>query len=87
MDTGHLAPDKRSIATYLESLRSAEPTPGGGSAAAYTGAFGAALLAMVCQLTMNSRPGEDTSLLGPTADRLDSLVDRLSSAARDDAAC
>lgn len=87
MDTGNFTPDERSIAIYLESLRSAEPTPGGGSAAAYTGALGAALLAMVCRLTLNSRPGEDTSLLGPTADRLDSLVDRLSSAARDDEAC
>ncbi len=35
------------IDAYLERLASGEPVPGGGSAAALTGAFGAALVAMV----------------------------------------
>ena len=36
---------------FLEALASARPTPGGGAAAAMTGAAGAALLAMVARLT------------------------------------
>jgi len=37
---------------FLEQLASATPTPGGGSAAAHTGAAGAALVAMVARLTI-----------------------------------
>jgi len=40
------------MATYLEQLASAAPAPGGGSAAAMAGALGAALLSMVCNLTI-----------------------------------
>jgi formiminotetrahydrofolate cyclodeaminase len=39
---------------YLERLASSEPTPGGGSAAALTGAMAAALLAMVARITLAS---------------------------------
>ncbi|GAC1405859.1 MAG: hypothetical protein NVSMB64_11050 [Candidatus Velthaea sp.] len=39
---------------YLERLASAEPTPGGGSAAALTGALAAALVAMVARITLSS---------------------------------
>ena len=38
------------VAAFLEAVRSPEPTPGGGSAAALAGAFGAALLAMVAAI-------------------------------------
>jgi methenyltetrahydrofolate cyclohydrolase len=37
---------------YLDALATARPTPGGGSAAAVTGALGAALISMVCNLTL-----------------------------------
>ncbi len=37
---------------YLDRLASGEPTPGGGAAAAITGAQGAALVSMVCHLTI-----------------------------------
>ncbi|GAC1432958.1 MAG: cyclodeaminase/cyclohydrolase family protein [Candidatus Velthaea sp.] len=40
--------------SYLERLASAEPTPGGGSAAALTGAMSAALIAMVARITLGS---------------------------------
>lgn len=40
---------------FLESLASAEPTPGGGSAAAYAGAMGAALVEMVARLTIGKK--------------------------------
>ncbi len=39
---------------FLASLASKAPAPGGGSAAALSGALGAALAAMVCQLTVNN---------------------------------
>lgn len=37
---------------YLHALASEQPTPGGGSATALSGAMGAALASMVCQLTL-----------------------------------
>jgi formiminotetrahydrofolate cyclodeaminase len=40
--------------TYLDRLASAEPTPGGGSAATLVGAMGAALCAMVARITAPS---------------------------------
>lgn len=39
-----------SLSQFLDALGSAEPTPGGGTASAVTGAMGAALLAMVAGL-------------------------------------
>jgi formiminotetrahydrofolate cyclodeaminase len=39
---------------YLDRLASSAPTPGGGSAAALTGAMAAALLAMVARITLGS---------------------------------
>jgi formiminotetrahydrofolate cyclodeaminase len=39
------------MAAYLDRLASADPTPGGGSAATLVGAFGAALCAMVARIT------------------------------------
>jgi formiminotetrahydrofolate cyclodeaminase len=42
------------IDAYLERLASAEPTPGGGSAATVVGALGAALCAMVARITAGS---------------------------------
>ncbi len=40
------------VADFLDTLASAEPAPGGGSAAALSGALAASLLAMVCRLTI-----------------------------------
>ena len=42
---------EESIQHYLDELASAQPTPGGGSASALSGALGAALASMVCRLT------------------------------------
>ncbi len=41
-----------SIENFLETLASRSPTPGGGSVVAVMGAMGAALVAMVCHLTI-----------------------------------
>jgi glutamate formiminotransferase/formiminotetrahydrofolate cyclodeaminase len=47
--------DHQAPVAFLKGLASAEPTPGGGSAAAYSGAAGAALVAMVARLTIGRK--------------------------------
>src|SRR6266700_4604053 len=42
----------QTLQRYLDDLASAQPTPGGGSTAALSGAMGAALASIVCRLTM-----------------------------------
>lgn len=49
------------IEQFLDKLASASPTPGGGSAAALSGAFGAALAAMVCRLTIGRKNYQNVS--------------------------
>ncbi|GJE58721.1 methenyltetrahydrofolate cyclohydrolase [Methylobacterium trifolii] len=44
-----------SIETFLDGLASSAPTPGGGGAAAISGAMGAALVSMVCNLTIGKK--------------------------------
>lgn len=43
---------------FLDALASVRPTPGGGGAAAMMGAMGAALVSMVCQLTIGKKGHE-----------------------------
>ncbi len=43
------------IEQFIAELASGDPTPGGGSAAAIMGAMGAALLSMVCNLTIGKK--------------------------------
>src|ERR671923_46596 len=45
----------QSIQVFLNELASRESTPGGGSAAAIMGAMGAALVSMVCNLTIGKK--------------------------------
>jgi formiminotetrahydrofolate cyclodeaminase len=76
------------LAEFLEALRSPDPTPGGGSAAALAGAMGASLLAMVGGLPKSrAATAEDTARLAAAgarctdlADELKTLVDRDSAA-------
>lgn len=44
-----------SIGKFLDDLASRYPTPGGGSAAAVMGAMGAALVSMVCNVTIGKK--------------------------------
>lgn len=44
---------------FLDKLASGAPAPGGGSAAAYSGALGAALVAMVARLTIGKKKYQD----------------------------
>jgi methenyltetrahydrofolate cyclohydrolase len=50
---------EESIQHYLDELASAQPTPGGGSASALSGALAAALASMVCRLTPGKAGYED----------------------------
>jgi formiminotetrahydrofolate cyclodeaminase len=43
------------VETFLDDLASGQPTPGGGSAAAIIGAMGAALVSMVCNVTIGKK--------------------------------
>ncbi|HYE36472.1 MAG TPA: cyclodeaminase/cyclohydrolase family protein [Methylocaldum sp.] len=45
----------KTIHQFLDDLASKSPTPGGGSAAAIMGAMGAALVSMVCNLTIGKK--------------------------------
>ncbi len=49
---------QRPVDMFLNELASAAPTPGGGSAAAIMGAMGAALLSMVCNVTLGKKGQE-----------------------------
>jgi formiminotetrahydrofolate cyclodeaminase len=44
-----------SVEKFLDDLASGHPTPGGGSAAAIMGAMGAALISMVCNVTIGKK--------------------------------
>jgi len=50
--------DKR-VSEFLDMLASRDPTPGGGSGAALGGALAAALVSMVCNLTIGKKGYED----------------------------
>ena len=60
-----------SVDDFLSRLASADPTPGGGSAAAIMGAMGAALIAMVCRVTL-AKNGDDAA----AANSLHALCDQ-----------
>jgi len=47
-----------SLEKFLDDLASGAPTPGGGSAAALIGAMGAALVSMVCNVTIGKKGHE-----------------------------
>lgn len=47
------------VSNFLDELASNAPAPGGGSVAALSGALGAALISMVCNLTLGKKGYED----------------------------
>ena len=47
------------VTNFLDELASNAPAPGGGSVAALSGALGAALISMVCNLTVGKKAYED----------------------------
>lgn len=52
-------PIRKSINAFLDELASSSPAPGGGSVAALSGALGAALTSMVCNLTIGKKKYAD----------------------------
>ncbi len=50
---------EKPVTTFLDELSSSAPAPGGGSVAALSGALGAALVSMVCNLTMGKKKYAD----------------------------
>jgi len=60
----------RPVGAWLEELASASPTPGGGAAAGVAAAMGAALIAMVGNLTVGKEQFADVE------DRMRSLIDK-----------
>jgi formiminotetrahydrofolate cyclodeaminase len=76
-----------SVTEFLDSLASGAPTPGGGGAAALSGSMAAALVSMVCRLTIGRKryeavEGEMTEIL----DRAETLRAELQQLAEDDVA-
>ncbi len=59
---------------FLDSLAAGTATPGGGAAAAYTGAMAAALVAMVAHLTIGKKPYADVA---PEMEKVCSAANKL----------
>lgn len=55
----------RTAQDLLEATTSHQPTPGGGSVAALSGAFGVGLVCMALNITRRKRPEQAVSLRGP----------------------
>jgi formiminotetrahydrofolate cyclodeaminase len=73
------------IETFLDELASSKATPGGGSAAAIIGAMGAALVAMVCNLTIGKKKyAEVEEEMKTLLDRAEALRAKLTSMIEDD---
>ncbi len=51
----------QTVQQFIDNLASPAPAPGGGAAAALSGAMSAALVAMVCQLTIGRKNYENVS--------------------------
>jgi formiminotetrahydrofolate cyclodeaminase len=75
------------LATFLDELASGAPTPGGGSAAAIMGAMGAALVSMVCNVTIGKKGYEAVdSEMKAVRDESERLRLRLTAMVADDVA-
>jgi glutamate formiminotransferase/formiminotetrahydrofolate cyclodeaminase len=73
--------------TFIDALASAEPTPGGGSAGAHTGAVAAALVAMVCRVTVSKKKYEGVKdRMWAILEQAETLRSQLSEAVEKDAA-
>ncbi len=74
-----------SVSSFLDSLASGAPAPGGGSAAALSGAMGAALVSMVCNLTIGKQRYADVEAeMRDILDRAEALRHELQELAQAD---
>jgi len=75
----------KSLQVFLDELASSAPTPGGGSGAAVMGAMGAALVSMVCNLTVGKKGYEEVEDdLKDVLKQAEALRDRLTDMIRED---
>ncbi len=71
---------------FVDELASATPTPGGGSASAYSGAMAAALVCMVARLTIGKKKYADVeSKMWEIVNQASILQEELKSAVKEDA--
>jgi methenyltetrahydrofolate cyclohydrolase len=78
---------QRPLEAFLNDLASGAPTPGGGSAAAVIGAMGAALLSMVCNVTIGKKGQEAVEAdMKAVRDESERLRARLTAMVADDIA-
>jgi len=78
---------QRPLDTFLDELAGGAPTPGGGSAAAIMGAMGAALVSMVCNVTIGKKGHEAVeSEMKSVRDESERLRMRLTSMVAEDVA-
>jgi formiminotetrahydrofolate cyclodeaminase len=76
-----------SIEKFLDDLAGSAPTPGGGSAAAVMGAMGAALVAMVCNVTLGKKGYEAVEAeMSAVRDEADIVRRRLTASVAEDVA-
>ncbi len=76
----------QTLQQFLDGLASKAPTPGGGGAAAVMGAMGAALVSMVCNLTLGKKNYEAVEAeMKATLERAEALRARLADMIRADA--
>ncbi|MDP9315255.1 MAG: cyclodeaminase/cyclohydrolase family protein [Chloroflexota bacterium] len=74
-----------SVTAFLDALASGAPTPGGGGAAALSGAMAAALISMVCNLTIGrQRYADAESDMRQVLARAEMLREELQQLAEDD---
>ena len=76
-----------SLQSFLDELASSAPTPGGGSAAAIMGAMGAALISMVCNVTLGKKEQEAVAAdMAAVRDESEQLRARLTAMVAEDIA-
>ena len=76
---------KTSVGQFLDALGSSSPAPGGGSVAALSGAMGAALVSMLCSLTIGrEKYAEYDSFARETLAKSEALTQSLLDCLRDD---
>ena len=89
MEMMRSAPTSQTAAesSFLDELASANPTPGGGSAAAHTGAAAAALVAMVARVTLGKKKYEGVKeQMWELVEKAESLRSELTAGVEQDAA-
>jgi len=78
-------PSEIQDSNFIDALADGSPTPGGGSAAAYSGAMGAALVAMVARLTLGKKKyAEISEQMLAILDEAEFLKKKLMTAVQDD---